>query len=316
MKKLISIITPCYNEEENLRCYYKTVSEVIKPLEGEYDFEIIITDNCSTDRTWDIITELSTKDKRIRAFRFCRNFGLYKSILTGYKKSRGDASFYTDCDLQDPTNMMPEMLKKWEEGYKIVYGARNKRKEGYGFLMHFCKKLFYGILDSLSVNNIPRDAGDFCVLDRKVINYLCKTKIKTPYIRGIIFSSGYNYIDLPYNRKPRTKGESKFNIWRLLNLSLDAFANQSILPLRIAGIFGIILTFLFAILSVFFIINKLLGFIAVPNGLTTIILFLMFGFGMTFVFLGVIGEYVGRIYSHLISSDDLTIIEDYIDNAS
>jgi len=310
MKKLISIVTPCYNESENLNWYYEQVSKAIKLLEEKYDFEIIITDNASTDNSFEIIAELAKEDHRIRGFRLSRNFGYQKSILTGYGKSRGDAVIEYDCDLQDPLEMLPDMLQKWEDGNKIVYGIRSKRAEG-KFITSL-RKVFYCILAKIGEHPIPQNAGDFMLLDRIIVQKLCKTKNQNPYLRGIIFGLGFKKIGIEYTRNARLHGSSKFPFLKMLHLALDGIVSQSTFPLRITSIFGFIIAAITAICGFYFILSKLFFNTSLPQGFTITILVILFGISINAIFLGIIGEYIARIYSQVTSSGELTMVEESV----
>ncbi|MBM5782192.1 MAG: glycosyltransferase family 2 protein [Pelagibacterales bacterium] len=305
-KKLISIVTPVYNEEEGIKSYYTQITKQIDKLSDKYDFEIIVTDNCSTDDTYKILEELAKNDKRLRIFKFSKNFGYQKSIWTGYSKAKGDVAIEFDCDLQDPPELLPQFLEKWELGYKIVYGIRRSRKEGK--FITFLRKLFYRIINKISENDLPVDAGDFILIDRKILDHLVEVDDCDMYLRGIIFSFGYSRIGIEYNRKQRLKGESKFPFKNLLQLALDAVVSQSILPLRIASYLGLVIAFFTILLSLFYVMAKIFFNIYMPAGFTTITVLILFSTSVNAIFLGIIGEYLARIYIQS-KKRPITIIE-------
>lgn len=308
MKKLISIITPVFNEEEVIRDYYKKISATIDSLSQQYDFEIIITDNCSTDKTAEIIFELAKKDHRIFYYKFSRNFGYQKSIWTGYSKCKGDAAIEFDADLQDPPEMLPEMLKYWENGHKIVYGIRKNRKEGK--FITLCRKIYYRLVRIMSdETDIPNDAGDFMLLDRKIINHLSNMKLYSPYLRGMIFSFGYSKKGLEYSRNERMAGTSKFPFIKMLKLAIDGIVSTSNFPLKIGSFVGFASAFAAFLLAFYFIIDKLILGDALPRGITAILVLLLASIAINSVLIGIMGEYIGRIYKQITMQNQVTIIE-------
>ena len=236
MKKKISLVTPVYNEEENIEFFYNAVLGLIDTLKDRYEFEFIFTDNHSEDRTWTILESLAKKDFQVRIIRFSRNFGYQKSILTGYLNSTGDAAIQLDCDLQDPLELIPEFLSLWEQGYKVVYGIRKSREEG--FLLHSLRKLYYRLISNISDISIPVDAGDFRLVDRRILDEFHLVKDENPYLRGIIAEMGFSQVGIPYDRRARTRGKSKFRWADLWVLGMDGVLNHSILPLKILFYFG------------------------------------------------------------------------------
>jgi dolichol-phosphate mannosyltransferase len=293
-KKLISIITPIYNEEENINWYYEKITKEIDRLSDKYDFEIVLTDNCSTDNTFELLEKLARKDKRIRVFKFSRNFGYQKSIWTGYSKAKGDAAIEFDCDLQDPPEFLERFLKEWENGAKIVYGIRKKRQEG--FFITSLRKTFYRLINKISYNDLPEDAGDFMLIDRVILNHLKNVDDYDLYLRGIIFSFGYKRIGIEYSRNQRLQGVSKFPLKHMIKLAVDGIISQSIVPLRLASYAGLIIAFVALILSSFYIFAKFFLKIYLPTGFTTVAVLILFSISLNAIFLGIIGEYLALIY--------------------
>jgi len=296
MKK-ISIIVPVYNEESNVLDAYSALSKISESLNGKYGFEIIFTDNHSQDETFNILQSLAKNDPRLKVVRFSRNFGYQKSIYTGYLLSSGNAVVQFDCDMQDPPEMIHQFIKKWEEGYLVVYGIRKRRNEF--FLINAARKTFYRIISFLSDDNLPYDAGEFRLIDKKLIDEFRKLYDYSPYIRGLIASFGFDQIGIPYDRLRRKKGKSKFKIPDLIGLSIDGIVNHSSMPLRLATYCGFII-FLFAFfLSFGYIIGKLFFGQSWPKGFTTIIILILFSLGLNASFLGIMGEYIARIYQQV-----------------
>jgi len=312
IKKLISIITPVYNEEDSIDKYYQRLIKTINKLSNIYDFEIIFTDNCSTDKTFDKLKNLSTKDSRIKAFKFSKNFGYQKSIWFGYFQSKGDVTLELDVDLQDPPEMLEEMLKYWNKGFKIVYGIRKDRKEGY--IIKSLRKIFYRIVRKISYYDIPNDAGDFMLVDKDIVNHLKKIKLSDPYLRGTIFGFGYSKIGIEYKRDAREVGISKFPSLNLIKLAIDGLVNTSVFPLRLASIVGIVSAIVSIILFFIFIIDKIFLSSELPKGTTSILLLLLTSIAINSILIGILGEYIGKIYRQLSCSDIVPIVEEKITN--
>jgi glycosyltransferase involved in cell wall biosynthesis len=305
MKK-ISLVIPVFNEEDNLaRCYNRTRA-VIDKL--DYDFEFVFTDNHSTDGTFDILRKIAASDTRVRVIRFSKNFGYQKSILTGYVNSSGVAVLQLDCDLQDPPELIPDFLKLWTDGYKVVYGVRINRAEGAPITA--IRRVYYQLISWLSDGEVPRDAGDFRLIDRCVVDQLTCYNDAQPYLRGYIANLGFRQIGLPYNREARVAGRSKFGFSNLLSLGIDGVLSQSILPLRIASYVGMVVAACTVLLSGYFLALKFYD-ASVPVGFTTHTLLLLYGIALNSLFLGVIGEYIGRIFRQ-VKRDHLVVIEETI----
>jgi glycosyltransferase involved in cell wall biosynthesis len=308
-KKLISIIVPTLNEELNIQPFYKAVNPIIDQLSSYYNFEILFTDNHSTDRTFQKLKELNLRDPRIRVLRFSRNFGYQRSILTGYLNARGDAIIQLDCDLQDPPSLIPKFIEFWEKGYLVVYGIRKTRKESY--LLNLARKIFYRFINYLSEIHLPPDVGDFRLVDKKIAYELGKMDDINPYLRGAIAELGFKQIGIPYNRERRERGASNFRFKDLCLLALDGILSHSIIPLRIASIFGLVISIL-TILSIGgYIIGKIVFQLSWPAGFTTLSVLILFSISVNALFLGIIGEYIGRIFQQ-VKKRSITIIDEEI----
>ncbi len=217
-KKLISICVPVYNEQDNLEPLFQRLYAVFDK-EPDYSFELLFTDNHSEDKTFERLTEMAQKDKRIRVLRFSRNFGFQPSIMTNFLNARGDAAIQLDCDLQDPPEMIHDFLRQWEQGYKVVYGVRKTRPEAWW--LYTMRRLYYRLIDFISEVHLPYDAGDFRLIDRSIIELLRQNSDRRPYLRGLIASMGFKQIGIPYDREARFAGRSKFNLLRLFSLAFD-----------------------------------------------------------------------------------------------
>ena len=293
MKKIISIVIPVYNEEKNILIAYNEIKSVLIECKN-YDHEIIFTDNCSQDKTYSLLEQISAGDKCVKVIRFSKNIGYQKSILHGTINTSGDAVIHIDGDIQDPPILIKDFISHWEKGYQVVYGVRITRKEN--FFMNSLRSLFYKFINLISDEPIPIDAGDFRLLDKSIVNYLRKIDNNNPYLRGIIAHAGFKQIGLEYNREKRLFGKSKFNLTHLISLALDGILSHSILPLRIASIFGILMSCFTAIGSIGYIFFKIFFYPDWPRGFATTTILILFSLSMNALFLGIIGEYVGRIY--------------------
>jgi len=308
MKK-ISIVIPVYNEQDNILPVYDSITKSISTLMNKYDFEYIFTDNHSSDNTFLNLKDLAQKDSRVKVVRLSRNFGYQKSIYTGYLLASGDAVIQLDGDLQDPPSMIPEFIKQWESGYSVVYGVRVARKES--FILQGIRKIFYRLIDFLSEDQLPHDAGDFRLVDKRIIDEMRKLYDYSPYLRGMIAAMGFSQIGIPYQRNERLHGKSKFDLNNLFRLGFDGIVNHSIVPLRLATYFGF---FIFTI-TIFamgtYSLLRIFYFPSWPAGFTTITVLILISLGINALFLGIIGEYLGRLYQQA-KGKPITITEETI----
>jgi len=311
-KKLISIVIPVFNEQASIEPLYEALSPVLAGLAERYDFELLFTDNHSTDASFEILRQLSLKDRRVRALRFSRNFGFQRSILTGYNHARGDAAIQMDCDLQDPPALIPVFLSKWEEGFEVVYGTRISRKERWW--TSATRKLFYRLINLLSEEPLPLDAGDFRLVDRCILNELKSVDDYQPYLRGTIATLGFEQAGIPYEREERQRGRSKFTLRQLCGLALDGILNHSIVPLRVATYLGLLVALSTFAAVVFYAAGRLLFARPWPPGFATVTILILASLSLNALFLGIIGEYIGRIYRQM-KKGSLTVIQDEIDPA-
>lgn len=305
-KRLISICVPVFNEEQNIELLYGALLPVMTQVADRYNFEMIFTDNHSTDGTFRVLSQLGERDKRVRAIRFARNFGFQRSILTAYLNARGDAAVQIDCDLQDPPEVILSFIKKWEEGYRVVYGVRTSRREGW--LMNGTRKVFYRLIDSLSEDELPLDAGDFRLVDRRVLDELRKFEDSNPYLRGTIATLGFDQIGIPYDRGERKHGESKFSFRQLIGLALDGILNHSVVPLRLATYLGLAISLITFLATIGYLLARFVFGANWPPGFASIIIVMLGSLSLNALFLGILGEYLGRIYQQ-VKRRPLTIVE-------
>jgi polyisoprenyl-phosphate glycosyltransferase len=307
-RRLISLVVPVLNEEDNIDQLYAAAERAMRAL-PEFDYEFVFTDNHSTDGTFARLHTLAERDPRVRVLRFSRNFGYQRSIYTGYLHCRGDAAIQLDCDLQDPPDMIVEFVRHWQDGCHVVYGVRRSRQEGW--LINLGRKAFYRLIDALSEDRLPLDAGDFRLIDRRVINELKRIDDYHPYVRGLIATMGFRQVGVPYDRRERARGTSKFSLSSLVRLAIDGILSHSIIPLRMASLFGIGTSLLTALGVAGYGILKVVFGREWPAGFATTTMLLLFSLSLISMFLGIIGEYLGRIYQQL-KRRPLTIIQDAI----
>lgn len=305
-RALISIVVPVFNEESNIFPFHETVTRTIEPLRRDYEFEFVFTDNHSNDGTFASLRGLAERDPRVRVYRFSKNFGYQRSILTGYMRSKGDAAIQLDVDLQDPPELINVFLQHWRDGADVVYGIRKQRAEGRGITA--LRSLFYRLVDMLSEEKLPVDAGDFRLISRRVIDLLCQYRDANPYLRGTIATLGFRQDGVEYVRNPRLRGESKFPFSKLLSLALDGILNHSTVPLRFATYFGGLTSILTILMLLGYIVGRVLFKAEWPAGFTTLAALILLSISINAMLLGIIGEYLGRMYRQ-VREQPTTIIE-------
>lgn len=304
-KPLISISIPVLNEAGNIEPLYARLCALAGRMSDRCDMEFVFSDNHSDDSTWTLLTGLAARDQRVRAIRFSKNYGFQRSILANYLHTRGDAVMQIDADLQDPPEMLEAFFEQWRNGYHVVYGIRRKRPER--MLLHAFRKLGYWVIDKVSEHPIPRDVGDFRLVDRKVIDALARLKAAKPYLRGMIAGLGFRQVGVVYDRNARTSGESKFNVSRLLSLGLAAVFNHSTVPLRTASVVGLAILAISLLGALYYVVLRVFH-PDLPQGLASIHILVLFGIGLNAFLLGVIGEYLLRIFL-VLRAEPVAIVE-------
>ncbi|MDB4141112.1 glycosyltransferase family 2 protein [Candidatus Pelagibacter sp.] len=291
MKKKISIIIPFFNEKNNLPLILAEVRKLVE-IEKNYEFELLLMDNNSDDGSSSIAKNELKNFENSKYFKLSRNFGYQANIKAGYDKCTGDAAVQLDADGEDDPAIISKFIRQWEKGFEVVYGIREKRHEF--FFLTFLRNFFYSFLRKFSEVDIPNKAGDFRIIDRKVINFLKKLDEKNLYLRGLISFIGFKQKGLNYERKKRFTGNSKISLFGYFDISLSAITSFTKTPLVLIFILGII-TFIISIflLLVYFILF-LAGNITEP-GFTTIILIQLFFFGLLMFLIGIVSIYVGYI---------------------
>jgi polyisoprenyl-phosphate glycosyltransferase len=293
MSTTYSIIAPIYNEFESIPELFRRVSEVMDTTGETWEF-ILVDDGC-TDGSTDRIRELAAKDKRVRPVIFARNFGHQIAVTAGMDYSRGDAVVIIDADLQDPPEVILELAKKWKEGYEVVYAVRAER-EGETKFKLWTASLFYRLIYRITDVKIPLDTGDFRLIDRKVVNVMNGMREKHRFLRGMGAWVGFKQIGVEYKRAARFSGETKYPLKKMLKLALNAITGFSYFPLQIATYFGFISAGIAILAIPIIIILRLVGATHFFEGQTTTLIAVLFLGGVQLISLGILGEYIGRIY--------------------
>lgn len=290
-KALISIIVPMYNEEAAIDIFFAEMRKFLATC--SYQYEIICVNDGSSDSTLKILKNYAKEDNKIKVVSFSRNFGKERALYAGLKYSSGDAAIPIDADLQHPPMIIKTFLEKWEEGYDIVYGVRENR-ENEGHLRRFLSKKFYEFYNLISEQKAPYNAGDFRLMNRKVVNAILSLQEKQLFMKGIFNWVGYKSCSIVYKCAERAAGSSKFNFWKLWNFALDGITSTSTFPLRIWTYLGGGIAFVSFLCALLFFIKTLIWGDPVQGFPTLAILILFFG-GIQLVALGIFGEYIGRI---------------------
>ncbi len=292
VKTMISVVVPLYNEEEVIEESYKRLTHVMSNTDEDY--ELIFINDGSRDNTAYLAADICKKDSHVRLICFSRNFGHQIAITAGMDYARGDAIVIIDADLQDPPEIIPQMIEKWKEGYHVVYGKRTKRK-GETFFKKVTAKVFYRFLQRMTQVDIPTDTGDFRLIDRKVCDTMKRLGEQNRYVRGLVSWVGYNQFALEYVRDERFAGETKYPFKKMVKLALDGIMSFSYKPLKLATFFGFFLSALSFIYLIIVVVQKLFGFPTVAGWASILAVELFFN-GVMLIILGIIGSYVGRIY--------------------
>lgn len=292
-RELISIVIPCYNEQEVIRTCHEKVLEGIAGL--PFDFEIIYINDGSRDKTLDILREINADDKRARVLNLSRNFGKEAAMTAGIDAARGDALIVLDADLQDPPSLIPDLVKTWkDQGADVVYGQRVER-EGESWFKKTTASVFYRLINHISAVEIPRNTGDFRLMNRRAVEALKKLREHHRFMKGLFAWIGYKQVALQYNRAPRAAGTTKWNYWKLSNFAMEGITSFSIVPLRIATLAGFLIS-LCAFGFGTFIIIKTLFFGRDLIGYASLMVMITFLSGIQLLTIGILGEYIGRIF--------------------
>lgn len=295
MKPVYSIVIPVFNEVEVLDTLYSRMTTMLEKLNEPW--EIILVDDGSSDGSSEIMRSLSERDPRIRVIFFSRNFGHQIAVTAGMDHALGDAIVVIDADLQDPPEVIPELIDKWQEGYEVVFAVRQER-EGETWFKKTTASLFYRLIYKITDVKIPLDTGDFRLYDRKVVDVMKKMREKHRFLRGMSSWVGYRQIGVPYNRAKRFAGSTKYPFKKMIKLAWNAITGFSYVPLQLAMVLGFIVALLSIIMIPIVIIVRLSSGSELLGQATTLISTLFLG-GVQLICLGILGEYVGRIYDEV-----------------
>jgi len=294
----ISVVIPCYNEEEVLGLLYERLDKSAR--EWGTDYEIILVNDGSRDRTWEMMEEIHQKNPKWKMVSLARNFGHQIALWTGLSVATGNVIAVLDADLQDPPEILPQFLQKWAEGFDVVYAVRKKRKEN--IFKRAAYFTFYRVLMALAEHQIPLDSGDFCVMDARVVKAITSSGESRPFIRGLRAWVGFKQTSLPYERHARAAGEVKYTFTKLVRLALDGILSSSTKPLRLASLLGAVVSgfaFLAAVLTLIQRIFASWFSSPPPSGYATIVVGMLFLGGVQLFCMGILGEYIGRIYENV-----------------
>lgn len=294
--KLISIVSPCYNEEDNVLELYKQVKDVINKL-SNYKYEHIFIDNASKDNTVGILKEIAKKDKNVKIIVNSRNFGHLRSPYYALLQTKGDAVILIASDLQDPPHLIEDLIKKWEEGFKIVKAVKTGSKETP--IMFLIRKLFYAIINKLSEIELTKNYYGYGLYDRVIIETLKKINDPYPYLRGLISDIGFEYATVEFTKPVRKRGITKNNFYTLYDLAMLGITKHSKLPLRIATFAGLLMSFLSFLVAMGYTVYKIIFWQRFQLGLAPIIIGLFFFASVQLFFIGIIGEYIGNIFTQV-----------------
>lgn len=292
-KKLVTILIPAYNEEAVLPLLYNRLLKLMDVL-PQYDFELLFVNDGSKDRTLDLIKEMRKNDSRVCYVNLSRNFGKETAMIAGFDYVRGDCLINIDADLQDPPELIPEMLKYWEQGYDDVYAKRKSRK-GESLLKKLTSWGYYRVLQSMTNIEIQTDTGDFRLLDRRCVEAIKQMRESQRYTKGLYSWIGYKKKEILYDRDPRAAGKTKWSYRKLTNLSIDGITSFTTSPLRWAAIIGILVSLFGFIYMIIIIAKTLILGVDVPGYASMMVVILFLG-GLQLIFLGIIGEYLGRAF--------------------
>lgn len=288
----LSVVVPVYNDAENIMPFYERTVAVLEKMGRT--FEIVFVNDGSTDESLQLMSELNKKYSVVKYISFSRNFGKEIALTAGLDYCTGQAAIPIDVDLQDPPEVIPRLVEKWMEGYEVVY-ARRSRRHGESILKRFTAGAFYLIINLFSKIKIPRNTGDFRLMNRRAVDALKKLREHHRFMKGLFSWIGFNQTGIEYERDPRFKGKTKWNYWKLINFAIEGITGFSYVPLKFASFLGMIIAFGSFIYGLIMIISTLLFGNEQPGYASTVVIILFLG-GIQLMTIGTIGEYIGRIY--------------------
>jgi dolichol-phosphate mannosyltransferase len=295
-KPLVTYVFPVYNEAGNLRLLYETLTELMDQHD-EYEYEMLFVNDYSTDASLELLRELEAHDERIRVIEFSRNFGHQIAVTAGLDHARGDAVIIMDSDMQDPPHVSFELLEKWREGYDVVYAQRRSRKDT--VFKRVTANVYYRLLRFLTSVDIPRNTGDFRLVDRQVVDQVVQLREHSRFLRGLFAFVGFRQIAVPFDRDERHAGKSSYPLRKMLRLAADGVMSLSSTPLKIVTRIGYTVAAIGFLWTVWLVISKLVWPQFVVQGWTMIMSVLLLASGIQMILMGVIGSYIGRIYTEV-----------------
>jgi polyisoprenyl-phosphate glycosyltransferase len=293
---LLSVVVPVFNEQDVIEPLHSRLLQILDP--AHIDFEVIFVDDGSKDRSAEMLDAICRADSRFNVLHFSRNFGHQPAVTAGLHAVRGQCAVVIDADLQDPPELILDMLKLWREGYEVVYAQKTER-EGSGFLIGHAYRLFYRLVGSLSEVEIPRDSGDFSLMDRRVVDLLNSMPERNRYVRGLRAWLGFRQTAIRFERPARLAGQTKYNFGRLIGLAVDGLLSVSTAPLRLAMYMGFLSSLGSFLLGIIFAIQQITGTSHTARGWASTIVVILFLGGVQLICIGFIGEFIGRIYDEV-----------------
>ncbi len=294
--KLISVVTPCYNEEKNVGSIYEQVKQVFDALDN-YAYEHIFIDNASKDRTVSILKKIAGKDKNVKIIVNARNFGHIRSPYHAILQAKGDAVISIVSDLQDPPSMIADFIKKWEEGFKVVVGVKNKSKENP--IMFAIRKLYYNLIEKFADTKQIKNFTGFGLYDREFVNILRRLDEPYPYFRGLITEMGFERAEVEFTQPKRKKGKTKNNFYTLYDMAMLGFVNHSKVPLRMATFIGFSVAIFSLLVALSYFVYKIIFWQRFQLGMAPMVIGIFFFAAVQLFFIGIIGEYIGAIYTQV-----------------
>ena len=293
-KKKVTLVIPMYYEEKVVTECYKRIKECLIKLDN-YEHEIIFVNDGSKDKTMELLEEIARNDKTVKVISFSRNFGHQAAVTAGLQYVSGDAIVIMDADLQDPPELIPDMLKLWEDGNEIIYAKRKTRKGESAFKL-LTAKMFYKTLNALSDVDIPRDTGDFRLVDRKVVDTINTLPEHNKFLRGLFSWVGYKQIPFEYERQKRFAGETKYPLKKMLKLASDGIISFSTKPLKLVGTLGVFSIFISFVILIYALLSYAFKLNNLSAGWTSIMVTITFFAGVQLLSIWIMAEYIGRIY--------------------
>lgn len=292
---LVSVVCPVYNEQDGIQAFHERTSAALHAVVPPVRYEVVYVDDGSTDRSMALLSKLAERDSFVRVLGLSRNFGHQAAITSGIDFAKGDAVVVIDTDLQDPPEVIGEMVARWREGFKVVYGVRCLRRGESSFKL-LTAKLFYRLLNRLSDTPLPVDSGDFRLMDRQVVDVLREIREENRYIRGLVSWIGFSQCGVEYERDARFAGKTSFTVRKMLRFAANGITSFSEKPLRLSIQLGAVVTFVGLALGMVIAVRKLLNTDALIPGYASLMCVVLFFGGVQLLSIGLLGEYVGRVY--------------------